>query len=69
MCLGDRQQETNLLSMDALKFSSDKLLICGSDSPGGKLAIVQICDIDAHINLSTFPAHDTVSITLILLIF
>lgn len=65
MCLSDRQQESNLLSMDALKFGSDKLLICGSDSPGGKLAIVQIWDIDSRINVSTYPAHDTVSIALI----
>jgi len=50
--------------MDALKFSSDRLLICGSDSPAGKPAIVQIWDIDARINVSTFPAHDTVSMTL-----
>lgn len=53
--------------MDALKFASDKLLICGSDSPGGKPAIVQIWDIDARVNISTYPAHDTVSITLIIL--
>jgi WD40 repeat protein len=54
-----RQQEPNLLSMDALKFARDKLLICGSDSPGGKWAIVQIWDIDARVNVSTYPAHDT----------
>lgn len=56
-----RREETDLLSMDALKFCNEKYLICGSDSPGGKPAIVQIWDIDATTNLSTFPAHDTVS--------
>lgn len=47
--------------MDALKFCNEKYFICGSDSPGGKPAIVQIWDIDALTNLATFPAHDTVS--------
>lgn len=61
MSLGDRQHEANLLSMDALKFSSDRFLICGSDSPGGEPAIMQIWDIDAAVNVSTYPAHDTVS--------
>lgn len=56
-----RREEIDLLSMDALKFCNEKYLICGSDSPGGKPAIVQIWDIDATTNLSTFPAHDTVS--------
>lgn len=54
-----RQHEANLLSMDALKFSSDRFLICGSDSPGGEPAIMQIWDIDAAVNVSTYPAHDT----------
>lgn len=54
-----RQEQTDLLSMDALKFCNEKYFICGSDSPGGKPAIVQIWDIDALTNLATFPAHDT----------
>ena len=48
------------LIYDALKFCNEKYLVCGSDSPGGKPAIVQIWDIDALANLATFPAHDTV---------
>lgn len=60
MSCGDRQEQADLLSMDALKFCNEKYLVCGSDSPGGKLAIVQIWDIDALTNLATFPAHDTV---------
>jgi hypothetical protein len=56
----DRQEQSDLLSMDALKFCNEKYLVCGSDSPGGKPAIVQIWDIDALANLATFPAHDTV---------
>jgi WD40 repeat protein len=54
-----RQGQVDLLSMDALKFSNEKYLVCGSDSPGGKPAIVQIWDIDALANLTTFHAHDT----------
>ncbi|KAG0566908.1 hypothetical protein KC19_7G096500 [Ceratodon purpureus] len=54
-----RQERSDLLSMDALKFCNEKYLVCGSDSPGGKPAIVQIWDIDALANLATFPAHDT----------
>ena len=62
MYLCDRQRVSNLLAMDALKFGRDRLLICGSDAPGDQPAIVQIWDIDARVNVSTYPAHDTVSI-------
>lgn len=56
----NRREQTDLLSMDALKFCNERYLVCGSDSPGGKPAIVQIWDIDALANVTTFPAHDTV---------
>lgn len=60
----DRQWQSDLPPMDALKFCNEKYLVCGSDSPGDKLggepAIVQIWDIDALANLATFPAHDKV---------
>lgn len=64
LVLNGRQEQADLLSMDALNFCSERYLLCGSDSPGGKPAIVQIWDIDALSNLSTFPAHDTVSVFL-----
>lgn len=56
----NRREQTDLLSMDALKFCNERYLICGSDSPSGKPAIVQIWDIDALANVTTFPAHETV---------
>ncbi|KAG0559778.1 hypothetical protein KC19_10G128500 [Ceratodon purpureus] len=54
-----RQEQADPLSMDALKFCNEKYLVCGSDSRGGKPAIMQIWDIDALANLATFPAHDS----------
>jgi hypothetical protein len=56
-----RQEQVDLPSMDALKICNGRNLICGSDSPGGKPAVVQIWDIDALSMISSVPAHDTVS--------
>jgi hypothetical protein len=56
-----RQEQVDLPSMDALKICDGSNLICGSDSPGGKPAVVQIWDIDALSMISSVPAHDTVS--------
>ncbi|CAM6051411.1 unnamed protein product [Sphagnum compactum] len=54
-----RQEQVDLPSMDALKICNGRTLICGSDSPGGKPAVVQIWDIDALSMISSVPAHDT----------
>ncbi|CAK9202868.1 unnamed protein product [Sphagnum troendelagicum] len=54
-----RQEQVDLPSMDALKICNGRNLICGSDSPGGKPAVVQIWDIDALSMISSVPAHDT----------
>jgi hypothetical protein len=47
--------------MDALKICNERNLICGSDSPRGKPAVVPIWDIDTLSMTSSVLAHDTAS--------
>jgi hypothetical protein len=57
-----RQEQVRPLINGSLKICNERNLICGSDSPRAKPAVVQIWDIDDALSMtSSVPAHDTAS--------